>query len=69
MALTDRPILYKAAVCGLVLAALTLSACGRKGPLEPPPGAAVTKPDPSDPATADPTVKKPDRHFVLDPLL
>ena len=36
----DRPILRVAALSGLLLAlGFTLSACGRKGPLEPPPSA------------------------------
>jgi|GEM_PF-1730228 len=40
-----------------VLALLTflLSACGVRGPLEPPPGAAV--PDPDEPAVIDPLIK------------
>jgi predicted small lipoprotein YifL len=39
MSLFDRPFL-RLAVVG-ALAALALSACGRKGPLDPPPGAAL----------------------------
>ena len=42
------------AAIGVLLAALGLSACGRKGPLDPPPSAAVPgqsslQPDPVDP--------------------
>ena len=38
MSRSDRPILRAAALGALVLAlGLTLSACGRKGPLDPPP--------------------------------
>ena len=36
----DRPVFRIAATSALVLAlGLTLSACGRRGPLDPPPGA------------------------------
>jgi predicted small lipoprotein YifL len=35
--------LVRLAAVGLLAAALGLSACGRKGPLDPPPGAAVQK--------------------------
>lgn len=40
-----------------VLALLTflLSACGSRGPLQPPPGSAV--PDPDEPAAIDPLIK------------
>jgi len=39
----DRPVLHIAATSALVLAlALTLSACGRRGPLDMPPGAYAT---------------------------
>ncbi|MGE0231677.1 MAG: lipoprotein [Flavobacteriaceae bacterium] len=45
--------------------ALAVSACGRKGPLEPPPG----KPD-QGPATSDGIpAEKPNRPFILDGLL
>ena len=52
---------------GLVLAlvaATALSACGRKGPLEAPPGAAV-----ADPAADPATPPKPDKPFIGDVLL
>jgi predicted small lipoprotein YifL len=41
----------------IVLALLTilLSACGTRGPLEPPPGAAAS--DPDEPAAIDPLIK------------
>src|SRR5690349_20445517 len=43
---SPSPSLFRVLLLGAVLA-LSLSACGRKGPLEPPPGsAAVAKPDP-----------------------
>ncbi len=37
------------------LLAVSLSACGKYGPLEPPPGAAVA--DPDEPAAIDPLIK------------
>ena len=40
MARSDRPVLHAAILGGLALVlGLTLSACGRRGPLDPPPGA------------------------------
>lgn len=46
--------------------ALTVSACGRKGPLEPPPSAQLV----TDEATQDaPKPEKPDNPFFLDPLI
>ena len=65
---------------GIVLA---LSACGRKGPLEPPPGAVVPKAAVSDPeapagafapGAAKPKKKRvplvaPKDDFILDPIL
>jgi len=42
----DRPILRAAAAAVLLLAGLTLSACGRKGPLDPPP-ASLAGPQPA----------------------
>ncbi len=38
--LCDRPIL-RLAMIGALAAALGLTACGRKGPLDPPPGASL----------------------------
>ncbi len=62
--------------------ALALAACGRRGPLEPPPGATNAVPLPEDQATdtfnASPVAKPPKatraiaipkRDFILDPLL
>ena len=39
MSRPDRPVLRIAALSALLALGLTLSACGRKGPLDPPPGA------------------------------
>ena len=47
--LSDRP-LARLALIGLFAAALGLTACGRKGPLDPPPGASlVGEPQPTAP--------------------
>jgi len=46
-------------------ASVGLSACGRKGPLEPPPKADVTSENPDQPGQSG----KPDRGFPLDFLL
>lgn len=65
MARHDGGTLTKALVLTLVAAAIGLSACGRKGPLEPPPNAVTaTAPQP-----AEATPPKPDKDFILDPLL
>ena len=66
----DRRTLSYAVVAAVIVAGLTLSACGRKGALEPPPHAQAT-----DPAYADQNPveakknAKPDRPFILDRLL
>ncbi len=64
---------YRAAVIGLAVATVALAGCGRRGPLEPPglasvgpTNAVVTTTTPTKPATPP---AKPDRKFVLDPLL
>jgi predicted small lipoprotein YifL len=46
----------------LVLFAASVSACGRAGPLEPPPAAAAAK-------TGQQDVPAEDKPFILDPLL
>ena len=38
---SDRPVL-RLVLIGALAASIGLSACGRKGPLDPPPGASVT---------------------------
>ena len=49
MARSDRPVLRAAILGGLVLAlGLTLSACGRRGPLDPPPGASSSLDQPAE---------------------
>jgi predicted small lipoprotein YifL len=77
VALRDRSTGFRIALAGTIVAALALSACGRKGALEAPPHAKLTADQPlaklpGDPPPADqlpPKPKKPDRPFFLDPLL
>jgi predicted small lipoprotein YifL len=59
----------------LAVVLLALAACGRAGPLEPPPDASALA-KPSDSGSGDPQVRKkippitpPKTPFVLDPLL
>lgn len=57
----DRPF-TRLALIGAAVAALTLAGCGRKGPLDPPPGAAmVNEPTsaPGTPVTAAPLIAAP----------
>ena len=53
----------------LLIAALTVSACGRRGALEPPPGAEVSRQALADDDAARAADEPPDRPFILDPLL
>ena len=63
----DRRFLSRALIAGLVVGAVGLAGCGRKGALEPPPsGAAVTSSGEKAPDTGP---KKPDKPFFLDWLL
>jgi predicted small lipoprotein YifL len=61
----DRRVILRAALAAVLISAIGLSACGRKGPLEPPPKADVTTDPDASPADAG----KPDRGFPLDFLL
>jgi predicted small lipoprotein YifL len=46
---SDRPVLRAAVLGGLALVlGLTLSACGRRGPMDPPPGASSGVDQPAD---------------------
>jgi predicted small lipoprotein YifL len=71
VALNDRRNLTYAVVAGILVASLGLSACGRRGALEPPPHAQST--DPAYAVGAPPAEAKknakPDRPFFLDRLL
>lgn len=73
MALTDRPIIYKGAIAVVIVAALAVSACGRKGSLLPPPSSTAVTSDAATDAEKNPETpkgaKKPDRPFFLDPLI
>ena len=64
----DRRVLSRAVVIGLIAAAIGLSGCGRKGALEPPPGMAMKAATAGDVPPAE-APKKPDKPFLLDPLL
>lgn len=70
VALDDRRIVMRATLAGILIAGLALSACGRKGGLEPPPSATIADSDLliDDPVEAE-EAKKPDRPFILDGLL
>jgi predicted small lipoprotein YifL len=68
VALYDRQNLIRTMIVGMLVAGMALSACGRKGPLEPPPGASATDSGAEDSVEAK-KAAKPDRPFVLDPLL
>jgi predicted small lipoprotein YifL len=62
--------LFRAGLAALLLAALALSACGRKGPPEAPPSAAVTKgEDGTSGSTGASEPEKPDKRIILDNLL
>ncbi len=52
----------------LTLVAVAASACGRKGPLDPP-AAALMPSDTSATKPADDKTAKPDKPFFLDPLI
>ncbi len=54
----DRPFL-RLALIGVAVASLTLAGCGRKGPLNPPPGASLAsepQPDAAPSGASDPLV-------------
>jgi predicted small lipoprotein YifL len=69
VALNDRRNLMRALIAGVLVAGLALSACGRKGPLEPPPSAKATDTGLADDPVEAAKAAKPDRPFILDPLL
>jgi predicted small lipoprotein YifL len=64
----NRGLLARIVVVGLVVAAVGLAGCGRKGALEAPPGMAVKAATAGEQPAPD-DQKKPDRKFVLDPLI
>ncbi len=70
MGLLDRSIVVRATRAGILIALLALAACGRDGPLEPPPGAVASSNAGNAPAADQgATPSKPHRAFVLDPLV
>jgi predicted small lipoprotein YifL len=69
VALIDRRNLMRAALAGVLIAGLALSACGRRGALEPPPGAGAYDSTSTGDPVADKQAEKPDRPFILDGLL
>jgi predicted small lipoprotein YifL len=56
----NRPVALRLAMIGALAAALLLSGCGRKGPLDPPPGALASQPAPGAAATPGDTVIQQD---------
>jgi len=59
-------------VIAVVAAAVGLAGCGRKGPLDAPGAAIKPAPDtlqPADTTTKPSSVAKPDKTYILDPLL
>ena len=70
MALTDRRIVLRATLAAVLISATALSACGRKGALEPPPrAAAVTEGGAAAAAGQKTKPGNPDRSFALDFLI
>jgi predicted small lipoprotein YifL len=62
----DRRFLRHVLVIAAVAAALGVTACGRKGPLEAPSASVQPAPDTTAKTSGD---AKPNTSFVLDPLL
>ncbi len=65
VAFSDRRVILRAVLAATLISAVGLSACGRKGALEPPPKADVT----SGQVDGDNNDDKPNRSFPLDFLL
>ena len=51
------------------LLAIALTACGRRGALEPPPDGRAVTPDRAQLVDPPPPYQPPDRPFFLDPLI
>jgi predicted small lipoprotein YifL len=58
-------LLSRLALAGVLITALALGACGRKGPLEPPPSAAAAQSG----ENGQPPAKQPDKKLLIDGLL
>jgi predicted small lipoprotein YifL len=71
VALNDRRIVFRAALAAVLISAVGLSACGRKGALQPPPSAATVDEDGNKVKDKNNGKghSKPDRPFILDPLI
>jgi predicted small lipoprotein YifL len=65
----DTGILGRLALAGLVVAAIGLAGCGRKGALEAPPAATLEAAPADAAAPKSGAIPKPDKPFVLDGLL
>ncbi|MGH6860613.1 MAG: LPS translocon maturation chaperone LptM [Phyllobacterium sp.] len=61
--MTSRSLLTTLLLSAAIVSAI--SACGRKGPLEPPPASVTSAP--GEPKTETPPVR--DKRFILDPLI
>jgi len=61
--------LFRAGLAALLLAAFALSGCGRNGPPEAPPSAAVTKGEDGTSGSKATEPDKPDKRIILDNLL
>jgi predicted small lipoprotein YifL len=66
MRLCDRPFSRKALI-GVLVAVLGLAACGRKGPLDPPPGASLAGDQTGGVAKYGPPVLGPDGKPLAPP--
>ena len=65
-----RHLGLRIAVLALTVGAgLSLSACGRRGDLEPPAGAENPAPPPGSPRPAPQEGERPDKPFILDGIL
>lgn len=65
-------LFVKACALGALVSVTALGGCGRKGPLDPPSSARTVAPaEAADPAMDRPPSEpsKPDRPFLLDPLI
>ncbi|MHA1189132.1 MAG: LPS translocon maturation chaperone LptM [Alphaproteobacteria bacterium] len=53
----------------LLVVGLTVTACGRRGALEPPPGAEIAREPVAEDGAPRAAEDAPDRPFILDPLI
>ncbi|MBS9476005.1 LPS translocon maturation chaperone LptM [Ancylobacter radicis] len=69
MSRPSRRPLRLAAFAVLMGGILALAGCGVRGPLEPPPDTPLGQPGPDGKMPKDTGPVKPDKPFILDPLL